>query len=969
MDDTYYIPVNQSKPISDLLSHIATQISQQRIRLKEPFQDFDRLTSHYVTKTQFMQVLTMLRLPITESQMEQLAQMYAEGSQRDNVALPNASFFSTTRGAANVSSPGRTLLPHQQRVNWFSFVRDVELGGDTEIELEKKPTNEPLADERRRQADFFNRRQQNHLSSDEIKTFKQLIKRLRHVCKERGIIVKQLFEDHDRLHHGTVTKSQFIQSLPFQDVDMNLLQLLIKRYEDKQGLVDYLIFHIELMGDEPVGQLRFQGEETLQVVTPPGTNPHIFHYEAATTKRNLENAANSTLADVTENKLKELVLKHRIRIDENLRDFDPLRKGQVTVAQFKSAIGIVKFPKYQFSSRELDALADKYLHVDHMGKESVRYVDLVDSLFRIFTEKDMEKNPTAQIRSPTHLLSTSKPQLSQQEEGRIDRLLRQIRHIVKTKRLLMKYDFMDFDRSSKDTNSSHVTPSRFERALDNLGLRFTPEEYALLERKYDDLNNGDVNFRLFLQDVDFEEKNAEEPQAFFTRKVKPQRMPELRELLENIQHTVVKSRIRLIEFLQDFDPLRSSKMHNHKLRSALSQAGIELTDHEYQLLINAYASEQLGFIRYVDFLNDVESIFHTRDLEKQPTVESADVNGFLSTRAFRKNDVNSDELRPLLQRLTHFVKTHGVFMKPTFQSYDKFHRGKISKSQFRQCVDKVLPTISASEYKLLEKVYYNADEDCVMYLDLIRDVDPSETDTSGGTDGEGSECFVRFTGGKNNAGAENDLNEIIEEVRSQVKRNRIRMREYFLDFDPLRKGYVTENKFRSVLSSSKLELTKPQNDVLVESYRHSKANLPGAIDYVSFMDDVEQIFVPNGLETQPLASVQDYQPRDRFARTNAQFQKDEHDRLFKEAHSKIVQTVRTRRLNLKPFFQEYDRRRKLKVTKTQFASVMSLLQLHLSPREVKVLSRFYEDVRGDVDWHAFCSDIERDVGYEASSLP
>ena len=45
----------------------------------------------------------------------------------------------------------------------------------------------------------------------------------------------------------------------------------------------------------------------------------------------------------------------------------------------------------------------------------------------------------------------------------------------------------------------------------------------------------------------------------------------------------------------------------------------------------------------------------------------------------------------------------------------------------------------------------------------------------------------------------NNVHEVLCELRKTTKLNRLRYREYFQDFDPLRKGSVKKNKFRSVL--------------------------------------------------------------------------------------------------------------------------------------------------------------------------
>lgn len=44
-----------------------------------------------------------------------------------------------------------------------------------------------------------------------------------------------------------------------------------------------------------------------------------------------------------------------------------------------------------------------------------------------------------------------------------------------------------------------------------------------------------------------------------------------------------------------------------------------------------------------------------------------------------------------------------------------------------------------------------------------------------------------------------DIHEILEELRRTSKINRLRYREYFKDFDPLNKGTIKKNKFKSII--------------------------------------------------------------------------------------------------------------------------------------------------------------------------
>ena len=78
-------------------------------------------------------------------------------------------------------------------------------------------------------------------------------------------------------------------------------------------------------------------------------------------------------------------------------------------------------------------------------------------------------------------------------------------------------------------------------------------------------------------------------------------------------------------------------------------------------------------------------------------------------------------------------------------------------------------------------------------------------------------------------------------MRKLTKVNRLRYKEYFQDFDPLRKGNVKRNKFRSVVHQTmKLGLDDRVLDRLEAYYRNSED--PTLVDYMRFLDDIDIVF-------------------------------------------------------------------------------------------------------------------------------
>ena len=55
-----------------------------------------------------------------------------------------------------------------------------------------------------------------------------------------------------------------------------------------------------------------------------------------------------------------------------------------------------------------------------------------------------------------------------------------------------------------------------------------------------------------------------------------------------------------------------------------------------------------------------------------------------------------------------------------------------------------------------------------------------------------------------------DVGTLIARLKADVFRGRVRLKEFFKDFDPLRAGVVTEAKFRTAITKSGLTLNDPE---------------------------------------------------------------------------------------------------------------------------------------------------------------
>jgi len=82
---------------------------------------------------------------------------------------------------------------------------------------------------------------------------------------------------------------------------------------------------------------------------------------------------------------------------------------------------------------------------------------------------------------------------------------------------------------------------------------------------------------------------------------------------------------------------------------------------------------------------------------------------------------------------------------------------------------------------------------------------------------------------------------------------RVRIEEFFVDFDKLRKGKVTKNQFQSILSMLNFNLTKYEFDSLAAKYR--TADPEEMFNYKDFCACINAAFTTYGIQKAPLAKV------------------------------------------------------------------------------------------------------------------
>lgn len=199
--------------------------------------------------------------------------------------------------------------------------------------------------------------------------------------------------------------SRVLKSLNLFPASELTFNLIVRKYFDKGNTKEVNYFQFCADVDRP--EDMFPGYTPKQRVVDPSAEEN-----KTTTQRGTFFAGPTKDINVTESRfsqpavniandpsdveerLQALVVMKRVRIEEFFRDFDKLRKGKVTVNQFKSILSLLNF---KLTDVELDALAAKYLTDD----KQFNYFGFCSTINQAFTIKGIDKNPTAMVKPVT----------------------------------------------------------------------------------------------------------------------------------------------------------------------------------------------------------------------------------------------------------------------------------------------------------------------------------------------------------------------------------------------------------------------------------------------------------------------------------------------------------------------------------------------------------------------------------------
>ena len=431
----------------------------------------------------------------------------------------------------------------------------------------------------------------------------------------------------------------------------------------------------------------------------------------------------------------------------------------------------------------------------------------------------------------------------------------------------------------------------------------------------------------------------------------------VQDVVEKIQKIVKQKSLRINEFMKDYDPLRSGSITIPQFLSSLSMLKLYLSRKEAQLLCDKYGNpEKEGEVLWTKFADDIDIVFVVKNLEAR-----ADINDVtnITKNSFKLNELSLPEkaiLQEILKEMKTFFEVNRIEPKPFFFNDDRLKRGKVLKSQFKKILHSMKYYISDPHLEILMKKYgdpiLNDAKEFGENKDLIKDKESYSMEKLG------NKKFVPSLSTANNfytyqthfTNIDFNIKDILDKIKHTVKINRIRLNEFFEDFDPLRKGTCTKAKFRTALDMANLHLRSEEFDILEKFYSvHEEED---KVYYKDLVEEVETVFTIKNLEKDPLLRPKEYITPD-FINPEKRLTEEEAVFLDKTLKKLALLSIKYRVMP-KSFFRDNDRANIGTVPSSRFAAILSFFKLDVNEKEMNVIiKRFYSKNMIEINYYDF----------------
>ncbi|KAL7752995.1 hypothetical protein RI367_001446 [Sorochytrium milnesiophthora] len=690
--------------------------------------------------------------------------------------------------------------------------------------------------------------------------------------------------------------------------------------------------------------------------------------------------------EIVENIIRSHVYHTRLRVVDLFRDFDRLRSGKLTRSQFRRCVSKLLERGPVLTEAQYDALVQ---HYDARNTGSIAYMAFADSIDRVFGEKNLEKRPTLTVPQPKEILKHPRP-ISAASLQRLAEIIERFHQYVLHHGCDVKSWFCDFDKH----NNGLVTINQFERGIPDHLVDADEMEFLLrvcVDETTQTVNyfklNAAVNKQRHLDKVDSalqltptskQEEHIHPPigteallDSVEKEKLKPFAPSDAQRKL--MKH-VYKRRLRLIDFFRDYDKHNHGVVTEAQFKAGLKLTELPLTLAEIQSVAQSYQLAD-GRIGYRDFCKDVEQVFTSDEVEKDPTSKATlELQDLLLEGPNTLSAEAEARCAEVLSNLQAQVRQRRLNMMSFFKEFDKRagNYGQVTKAHFARLMSLLsLKVPEAHLYLLLDK-YADPPSGHINYLNFISAIDPEWTSDSSKKSPRRSAHRPASPSSTADQLAVTGVQHIMDMIKYQCAIKGLRLSEAFRDYDRLRSGSVLRADMIRALDYIGLSLTPEECAMVADRYRDPTK--PDKCLWRVLEQDVDVALgvVPN-LERFPTL-------RPAPEPLHGQLASPVIEQKLSMSESYTLQQLLDdyrvhfllRQTDVKEPFYNFDKLRTGQITKSQFRQVLSELGLSATEEELRILCKQFVN-HGDRNprfcYVPFVNELERSVEDDDGPIP
>jgi hypothetical protein len=215
-----------------------------------------------------------------------------------------------------------------------------------------------------------------------------------------------------------------------------------------------------------------------------------------------------------------------------------------------------------------------------------------------------------------------------------------------------------------------------------------------------------------------------------------------------------------------------------------------------------------------------------------------------------------------------------------------------------------------------------------------------------------------------------DPEAVKQEVLAVVYKNRIKVKNFFLDFDRHLRGIVSDTQFKAVLHGmAGIKLRPAQLDALADLYKEAD----GRVNYRDFVTDCDLVFTKPYLEKTPLEDVplkpDELLAPTRFVTIPGTAMDPSSELAVQEALEELKTRVKLRRIFVRPIFEDagcHAPKSVMHMTASRFCRGIKAFAPATTQEQVDLLVAKFTDDGNLVNFGAFLAIVDPSEVFEGT---